>query len=64
MRNLHLFSIKNKIDFESTPNLFEPGITYKCSFISDNKIVLFNQKDFFLNFNDLKNLNVQKEIVM
>ncbi len=61
MRNLHLFSIKNKIDFESNLNPFESGLTYKCSFISKNKIILFNERDFFLQFNDLKNLKIKKE---
>lgn len=61
MRKLHLFSIKNKIDFESELNLFKPGLTYKCSFICNNKIIIFEQRDFFLKFNDLKSLKIKKE---
>ena len=42
MKNLHLFSIKNKIDLESNDNLFKSNLFYECSFIVNNKIVFFN----------------------
>ena len=61
MQNLHLFSVKNKIDFESNLNFFKPNLFYECSFILDNKIVLFNNKDCFLRFKGFKNLQIKKE---
>ena len=39
MQNLYLFSIKNKIDLESTDNLFRSNLFYECSFIVNNKII-------------------------
>ena len=47
MKNLHLFSIKNKIDIESNNNLFKSNLVYECSFVVNNKIILFN-KDWFI----------------
>ena len=35
MRNLHLFSIKNKIDFENNLNIFKSNQFYECSFICE-----------------------------
>ena len=61
MQNLYLFSIKNKIDLESTDNLFRSNLFYECSFIVNNKIILFNNKNCFLKFRDLKKLNIKKE---
>ncbi len=61
MQNLHLFSVKNRIDFESNLNFFKSSLFYKCSFILDNKIVLFNNKDCFLRFKGFKNLQIKKE---
>ena len=61
MQNLHLFSIKNKIDLESNDNLFESNPFYECSFIVNNKIILFNNKNCFLKFRELKKLNIKKE---
>lgn len=60
MQNLHLFSIKNKIDFESNLNLLQSIFTYKYSFIFNNKLIFFNKKEFFLNCKKLKNLKVKK----
>ena len=61
MKNLHLFSIKNKIDIESNNNLFKSNLFYECSFIVQNKIVLFNNKNCFLKFRELKKLNIKKK---
>ena len=61
MQNLHLFSIKNKIDLESNDNLFKSSLFYECSFIVNNKIILFNNKNCFLKFRELKKLNIKKE---
>lgn len=61
MQNLHLFSIKNKIDLESTDNLFKSNLFFECSFIVNNKIILFNNKNCFLKFRDLKKLNITEE---
>ena len=61
MQNLHLFSIKNKIDLESTDNLFKSNLFFECSFIVNNKIILFNNKNCFLKFKDLKKLNITEE---
>ena len=61
MQNLHLFSIKNKIDLESNHNLFKSNLFYECSFIVNNKIILFNNKNCFLKFRELKKLNIKKE---
>ena len=61
MHNLHLFSIKNKIDFQNNIDLFNSVFTYKCSFICNGRIILFSQKDFFIKFKDLKKLKIKKE---
>ena len=61
MQNLHLFSIKNKIDLESNDNLFKSSLFYECSFIVNNKIILFKNKNCFLKFRELKKLNIKKE---
>ena len=61
MQNLLLFSIKNKIDLESNHNLFKSNLVYECSFIVNNKILLFNNKNCFLKFRELKKLNIKKE---
>ena len=61
MRNLHLFSIKNKIDFENNLNIFNSNQFYECSFICDNKIILFEKKICFIKFKDLKHLKIKKE---
>ena len=61
MQNLHLFSIKNKIDLESNHNLFQSNLFYECSFVVNNKIVIFNNKNCFLKFRELKKLNIKKE---
>ena len=61
MKNLHLFSIKNKIDLESNDNLFKSNLFYECSFIVNNKIILFNNKSCFLKFRELKKLSIKKE---
>ncbi len=61
MQNLHLFSIKNKIDLESNHNLFKSNLFYECSFIINNKIILFNNKNCFLKFRELKKLNIKQE---
>ncbi len=47
MQNLHLFSIKNKIDLENNLNLLKSNLFYECSFIVNNKIILFNNKNLF-----------------
>ena len=60
MQNLHLFSIKNKIDLESNHNLFNSNLFYQCSFIVNNKIILINSKNCFLKFRELKKLNIKK----
>ena len=66
MQNLHLFSIKNKIDFESNLNLFKSNLFYECSFLVNNKIILFNNKKCFLKFRELKNssINWRKELYL
>ena len=61
MRNLHLFSIKNKIDFENNLNILKPNQFYECSFICDNKIIFFEKKICFIKFKDLKHLKIKKE---
>ena len=61
MQNLHLFSIKNKIDFENSPNIFGQNQLYECSFICNGKILLFNKKKCFIKLKDLKSLNIKKE---
>ena len=61
MRNLHLFSIKNKIDFENNLNIFNSNQFYECSFICDNKIIFFEKKICFIKFKDLKHLKIRKE---
>ena len=61
MQNLHLFSIKNKIDLESNHNLFKSNLFYECSFVVNNKIILFNNKNCFIKFRELKKLNIKKE---
>ena len=61
MQNLHLFSIKNKINLESNYNLFKSNLSYECSFIVNNKIILFNNKNCFLKYRELKKLNIEKE---
>ena len=61
MQNLHLFSIKNKIDLENNHNLFNSNLFYECSFVVNNKIILFNNKNCFLKFRELKKLNIKKE---
>ena len=61
MQNLHLFSIKNKIDLESNYNLLKSNLDYACSFIVNNKIILFNNKNCFLKFRELKKLNIKKK---
>ena len=61
MQNLHLFSIKNKIDLESNHNLFQSNLFYECSFVVNNKIIIFNNKNCFLKFRELKKLNIKKE---
>ena len=61
MQNLHLFSIKNKIDLENSQNLFKSNLFYECSFVVNNKIILFNNKNCFIKFRELKKLNIKKE---
>ncbi len=61
MKNLHLFSIKNKIDIDSNNNLFKSNLFYECSFIVNNKIILFSNKNCFLKLRELKKLNIKKE---
>ena len=61
MQNLHLFSIKNKIDLERNHNLFKSNLFYECSFVVNNKIILFNNKNCFLKFRQLKKLNIKQE---
>ena len=61
MQNLHLFSIKNKIDFEKNLNIFKSNSFYECSFVMNNKIILFNNKNCFLKFRELKNLKIKRE---
>jgi len=61
MQNLYLFSIKNKIDLESNHNLFKSNLFYECSFVVNDKIILFNNKNCFLKFRELKKLNIKKE---
>ena len=61
MQNIHLFSVKNKIDFESNLNLYNSNLLYECSFIINNKIILFNNKNCFLKFKELKDLKIKKE---
>ena len=61
MKNLHLFSIKNKIDLESNHNLLKSNLFYECSFVVNNKIILFNNKNCFLKFRELNKLNIKKE---
>ena len=61
MRNLYLFSIKNKIDLQSNHNLFKSNLFYECSFIVNNKIILFNNKNCFLKFRELKKLKIRKD---
>ena len=61
MQNLHLFSIKNKIDLESNHNLLKSNLFYECSFVVNNKIILFNNKNCFLKLRELKILNIKQE---
>ena len=61
MQNLHLFSIKNKIDFEKNLNIFKSNSFYECSFVMNNKIILFKNKNCFLKFRELKNLKIKRE---
>ena len=61
MKNLYLFSIKNKINLESNDNVFKSNLFYECSFIVSNKIILFNNKNCFLKLRELKKLNIKKE---
>ncbi len=61
MQNLYLFSIKNKIDLQSNHNLFKSNLFYELSFIVKNKIILFNNKNCFLKFRELKKLKIKKE---
>ena len=61
MQNLYLFSIKNKIDLESNHNLFKSNLYYECSVVVNYKIILFNNKNCFLKFRELKKLNIKKE---
>ena len=61
MRNLHLFSIKNKIDFENNLNILKPNQYYECAFICNNKIIFFEKKICFIKFKDLKHLKIKKE---
>ena len=61
MKNLHHFSIKNKINFESNLDLFKSKLSYNCFFINNNKIIVFNKKDFFLQFKNLEDLKIKKE---
>ena len=61
MQNLHLFSIKNKIDLERNDKLFKSNLFYECSFIVNDKIILFNNKKCFLKFRELNKLNIKKK---
>ena len=61
MQNLHLFSIKNKIDLESNHNFFKSNLFYECSFVLNNKIVLLKNKNCFLKLKELKELNIKNE---
>ena len=61
MQNLHLFSIKNKINLEHNYNLFKSSLLYECSFVVNNKIILFNNKNCFIKFKDLMKLHIKKE---
>ena len=61
MQNLHLFSIKNKIDLERNDKLFKSNLFYECSFIVNDKIILLNNKNCFLKFRELNKLNIKKK---
>ncbi len=61
MQNLHLFSIKNKIDLERNDNPFKSNLFYECSFMANNKIILFNNKNCFLKFRELNKLKIKRE---
>ena len=64
MQNLHLFSIKNKIDLESNHNLFKSNLFYECSFVVNNKIILFNNKNCFLKFRQLKKFRLLSKSIL
>ncbi len=50
MRNLHLFSIKNKkLILKIIINLFKSNQFYECSFVVNNKIILFKIKTVLSN---------------
>ena len=42
-------------------NLFKSNLFYECSFVVNNKIILFNNKNCFLKFRELKKLDIKKE---
>ena len=46
---MHLFSVKNKIDFENNSKSINSDQLYECSFIINNKIIFFNKKIVFSN---------------
>ena len=61
MQNLHLFSIKNKIDLEHNHNLLKSNQFYEFSFVVNNKIILYDNRNCFVKFKDLIKLDIKKE---
>ena len=61
MQHLNLFSIKNKIYFDGTLDTLKNISNYKCFFISNNKLVFFKNKCFYITIKNLKFLNVKTE---
>ena len=61
MKNLDLFSVKNKINFDGNLDASKNISLYKCFFICNNKLVFFKNKYFYITFKNIKFLNIKKE---
>ena len=61
MKNLDLFSVKNKINFDGNLDASKNISLYKCFFICNNKLVFFKNKCFYITFKNIKFLNIKKE---
>lgn len=61
MKNLHLFSIKDKINIVNKETFNEKDTIYKCFFICNDKIIIFDYEKFYLTTNDLKKFNIKRE---
>jgi len=60
MKNLHLFSIKNKLHFDKYLNLQKNTFSYKCFFVLKNKIIFLNNEKFYLESNNLEIFVIKK----